>query len=56
MASRWPEAVALKSVTAEAVASGMTNIIFRTGIPSKILTDRGTVFVGNLVSKVCEML
>ncbi len=51
MASRWPEAVPLRTVTAEAVSSGMVDIMCRTGIPSKLLTDRGTVFV---VSRVCE--
>ncbi len=56
LASRWPEAVTLRSVTAEAVASAMCNIIFRTGIPAKILTDRGTVFVSKVVSKMCEIL
>ncbi len=54
MASRWPEAMALRSVTAEAVASGMCEITFRTGIPLKVLTDRGSVFVGKPVSKRCE--
>ncbi len=56
MATRWPEAVPLKNVTAEAVASGMTTIIFRTGLPSRILTDRGTVFVGKLCDKLCEVI
>ncbi len=56
LASRWPEAVALRSVTAEAVASAMCNIIFRTGIPAKILTDRGTVFLSKVVAKLCEIL
>ncbi len=56
MATRWPEAVPLRSVTAEAVASGMTSIIFRTGLPSRILTDRGTVFVSKLCEKMCEII
>ncbi len=29
MASRWPEAVPLRSITAEAVATAMTHVIFR---------------------------
>jgi len=56
MASRWPEAIPLRSITAEAVATAMTHIIFRTGIPLKILCDRGTVFVSKLADKLCEML
>ncbi len=56
MASRWPEAVPLRSITAEAVATAMTHVIFRTGIPLKLLTDRETVFVSRLAERLCEVL
>lgn len=56
MASRWPEAVALRNVTAETVASGMCNITWRTGIPLRILTDRGTVFLSKVVDRLCDIL
>ncbi len=56
LASRWPEAVALRSVTADSVANGMCAIIFRTGIPSRILSDRGTVFLSKVVGRMCEIL
>ncbi len=45
LASRWPDAVPLRNVAAETVASGMSNIIFRTGIPLRISNDRGSVFM-----------
>ncbi len=56
LASRWPDAVPLRNVAAETVASGMSNIIFRTGIPLRILTDRGSVFMGKVVDKLCSIL
>jgi len=33
----------------------MTTIISRTGIPDKILTDQGSVFVGKVVDKLSEI-
>ncbi len=56
LASRWPDAVPLRNVAAETVASGMSNIIFRTGIPLRILTDRCSVFMGKVVDKLCAIL
>ncbi len=56
MVSRWPEAVALRTVTADSVASGIVEIVCRTGIPSKMLTDRGTVFTSRVCERVCEVL
>ena len=56
MASRWPEAVPLKSITAEVVAEGMFLVFSRTGIPLQLLTDQGSQFVGSLVTKMCREL
>ena len=39
MATKWPEAIPLKSITARAVAQGMIEIFSRTGIPLQLLTD-----------------
>ena len=55
MATRWPEAVALRSSTAEEVAEGLVGIFFKTGIP-QVLSDRGTVFVSALGKKLFEVL
>ena len=41
MASKWPEALPLRSITAKAVAQGMIEIFARTGIPLQLLTDQG---------------
>ena len=56
MASKWPEALPLRSITAKAVAQGMIEIFSRTGIPLQLLTDQGAQFVGSLVSKLCRDL
>ena len=56
MASRWPEALPLRSITAKAVAQGMVEIFARTGIHLQLLTDQGAQFVGSLVTQLCKNL
>ena len=54
--SRYPEAIPLKKVDEISVASAMVDIFSRSGLPSEILTDRGSVFVRKLMSQLCKML
>ena len=56
LATRWPEAVPLRSVTAKAVAEGLWSIFSRTAIPEKILSDQGAQFCSRLVKELCELL
>ena len=56
MASRWPEAIPLRSITASAVAQGMVEVFSRTGIPLQLVSDQGSQFVGKVVSKLCKSL
>ena len=56
MATKWPEAIPLKSITARAVAQGMVDIFARTGIPLQLLTDQGSQFIGALVKQLCMAL
>ena len=56
MSSRWPEAVALKSITARSVAETMIELFSRTALPIKLLTDRGSQFTGILMNTLCEIL
>ncbi len=56
MATRWPEAIPLRSITARSVADGLLEIFSRTGIPEKILTDQGSQFMGKVMSSLCELL
>ena len=55
-ATRYPEAVALKSVEAESVAEGLIEMWTRVGGPKEMLTDRGSQFVGGVMSQVRELL
>ena len=56
MASKWPDAVALKSVTAKAVAEAAMEIFCRTSLPLQILTDRGAQFTSKLMQGLCDIL
>ena len=56
MASKWPEAIPLRSITAKAVAQGMLEIFAWTGIPLQLLSDQGSQFVGSLVTQLCRDL
>ena len=56
MASRWPEAIPLRTVTAEDVAEGMFAVFARTGIPLQVLTDQGPQFMSALVKSMCQQL
>ena len=56
MASKWPEAIPLKRMTAKAVAEGLIEIFAKTGIPLQLVSDQGTQFVGKVVKQLCKCL
>ena len=56
MATRWPEAIPLKSITARAVATGLLEIFSRIGIPRQIVSDQGAQFTGSVLRHVCQGL
>ena len=56
MASKWPEAIPLKKMTAMAVAEGLIEIFARTGVPLQLVSDQGTQFVGKVVKQLCQCL
>ncbi len=56
LATRWPEAVPLRSITAKAVMDGLWSIFSRTSVPEKILTDQGSQFCGKVMTQLCEQL
>ena len=45
-ATRWPQAVPLRSTTARVVISMLTSIFVRYGFPSKLTSDNGSQFTG----------
>ncbi len=56
LATKWPEAVSLRSITAKAMVKGLWSIFSRTSIPERILSDQGSQFCGKVVRQLCEML
>ncbi|XP_076449992.1 uncharacterized protein LOC143286334 [Babylonia areolata] len=55
-ATRYPEAVALKHVSAETVAEALFTMWTRTGVPAEVLTDRGSQFTGSVMQEVYRLL
>ncbi len=56
LASRWPDAVPMRTASAEEAAQAFVQIIARTGIPLKVLSDRGTIFLSKLMTNTYAML
>ena len=54
--TRYPEAVALKNITTEAVAEALISIYSRLGIPEEILSDMDTQFISECMSEVERLL
>ena len=55
-ATRYPDAIPLKSITAEAVAERLVDIYSRLGIPEEVLSDLGTQFVSECMEEVSRLL
>ena len=55
-ATRWPEAVPLRDIRTTDIASALSNIFSRLGLPKKILSDNGQQLVSKAMSEVMEMM
>ena len=55
-ATRYPEAILLKSIEANDVAEGLLEVFSRTGVPRQLLSDQGTQFMGALMSVLSARL
>eukprot|EP00745_Piridium_sociabile_P016607 TRINITY_DN2466_c0_g1_i7.p1 TRINITY_DN2466_c0_g1~~TRINITY_DN2466_c0_g1_i7.p1 ORF type:complete len:1403 (+),score=222.61 TRINITY_DN2466_c0_g1_i7:99-4307(+) len=55
-ATRYPEATPLKNIDTETVAEALFAMWARTGIPEKVLTDRGTQFMSSVMREVHRLL
>ena len=55
-ATRYPEAFAIPSQTAELVADALVQLFARVGIPEEIVSDQGTNFMSQLVKELCGSL
>ena len=55
-ATRYPEAIPLRSCKAETVAEELLKMFARVGIPREILTDQGSNFTSRLLGELYAML
>ena len=55
-ATRYPEAVALKTIDSITVAEALIDIYSRVGVPEEILTDQGAQFVSGIMKEVSRLL
>ena len=55
-ATRYPEAMAIRSIEAERIAEELVKLFARVGIPEEILTDQGSNFTLSLLAELYRML
>ena len=55
-ATRYPEAIPLRSIDAKHIAEEMIKVFARVGIPEEILTDQGSNFTSKLLSEFYRLL
>ena len=55
-ATRFPEAIALKSITAETIAEELIKLFAQVGILEEILTDQGTNFTAESLKELYHLL
>ena len=54
---RWPELVALTDATASSVAKALfERVIARHGVPTRITSDQGPQFTGQVMKELCQMM
>ncbi|XP_042144991.1 uncharacterized protein LOC121835113 [Ixodes scapularis] len=56
MATRYPDAVPLRNIGTEQVAEALLEMFARYGIPSEVLSDRGSCFTSDLMKEVSKLL
>jgi len=55
-ATRYPEAIALKSISTVAIAEALVSIFSHVGIPEEILSDQGSQFTSTVMKEVGRLL
>jgi hypothetical protein len=55
-ATRYPEAIPLRSIEAKKIADELIKLFSRVGIPKEILTDQGSNFTSKLLSQIYQLL
>ena len=52
--TKWPEATPVVNITQGAAVAFLRSIVYRFGVPSRIITDNGTQFTSRLLQEYCE--
>ena len=55
-ATRFPEAIPMRSIDAAQVAEELLQLFARVGVPDEILTDQGSNFTSHLLTEIYKML
>ena len=55
-ATRYPEAIPLRNVTAKTVAEVLIDLFARYGIPKEILSDQGTNFTSAFLGELYQLI
>ena len=55
-ATRYPDAIPLKSISTEAVAEALVDMHSRLGVPEEVLSDLGAQFVSECMQEVSRLL
>ena len=55
-ATKWPEAFALRNVTAETIVNCLIEVTARIRVPQELLTDNGSNFMSKVMKKYCSMI
>ena len=55
-ATRYPEAIALRSIDDEHIAEELMKLFSRVGVPKEILTDQGSNFTSQLLAELYRLL
>ena len=55
-ATKWPEAILLKSTDSEHVAEELVHLFSRVGVPDEILTDQGANFTSSLITCLYNLM
>jgi hypothetical protein len=52
--TKWPEATPVVNITQGAAFAFLKSIVYRFGVPSRIITDNGTQFTSRIFQEYCE--
>lgn len=55
-ATQYPEAMALRTASASAVAQGLATLFTRVGSPKQVVTDQGIVFMGKMFKALAQLV